>query len=333
MYQTPFHTKPLEDYAFLVTGGAGFIGSNIVEYLLKHGARKVRVLDNLATGRRENVDIFLNHPNYEFFEGDIRNPEDCKAACEGIDMISHQAALGSIPRSVADPITTNNVNAGGFVNILHAAKEAGIERVVFASSSSVYGDNATLPKQEDRIGRQISPYAVSKYTNELYAYVFGQIYGMKLIGMRYFNVFGPRQDPSGQYAAVIPLFADHIMRGKAPFINGDGTYSRDFTFVENVVQINLKALLTDNDAAFGEIYNVAVGVRFTIQELYDSLCEILEVDMKPNYRETRVGDIPHSLADISKARNLLGYDPQIDFKSGLELTVDYFKDLYREKSI
>lgn len=314
--------------SFLITGGAGFIGSNIVEYLLKHGAKKVRVLDNLLTGRAINLDPFRDEARFEFLEGDIRSREDCMAACDGMDVISHQAALGSIPRSVKDPATTNDINAAGFVNMLMAARDSGIDRVVFASSSSVYGDEPTLPKVEHKIGRQISPYAVSKYINELYSHVFGELYGQKLIGLRYFNVFGQNQDPKGVYAAVIPLFIDLMLQGKRPFINGDGTNTRDFTYIENVVQVNVKAMLTDNEEAFGEIYNIAYGERYSVLDLFNAIRDILDIDMEPQFRDNRPGDIPHSLADISKARERLGYDPQYNFKDGLALAIDYYRKQY-----
>lgn len=325
MYTTAFHDRPLSDYHFLVTGGAGFIGSHIVEYLLQHGAGKVRVLDNLSTGSRSNVELFAGNPRYEFVEGDIRSLDDCRRACEGIQLVSHQAALGSIPRSIADPLTTNDVNLNGFLNILTAARDAGIGRVVYASSSSVYGDDATLPKTESKVGRQISPYAVSKYANELYGFVFGRTYGMKTIGLRYFNVFGPRQRPDGPYAAVIPLFIDTLLRGEAPFINGDGSNSRDFTYVENVVQVNLRALLCENEAAFGQVFNVAVGRQYSLLDLYRALQKLSGSTLEAQFRASRPGDIPHSLADISKAGALLGYRPTVHFEEGLRHTVQFFR--------
>lgn len=328
MYDTPFHDNPINTKSFLVTGGSGFIGSNIVAYLLKHGAKKVRVLDNLLTGRYSNIKAFETDPRFEFLQGDIRKRGDCMAACEGIDIISHQAALCSIPRSVEDPVTTNDINAGGFVNMLMAARDSGIDRLVFASSSSVYGDEPSLPKVEHKIGRQISPYAVSKYINELYSYVFGDLYDMKLMGLRYFNVFGQNQDPKGVYAAVIPLFIDMMLQGKSPFINGDGSNTRDFTYVENVVQVNVKAMLTDNEDAFGEIYNVAYGERFSVLDLFEAIRDVLDIDMEPQFRDNRAGDIPHSLADISKARKNLGYDPQFNFKEGLSLAIEYYRSQY-----
>ena len=320
-----FHTIDISGKSFLVTGGAGFIGSHIVEYLTKHGAGKVRVLDNLSTGLRSNIDLFTSFPNYEFIEGDIRDADTCRRACEGIDHITHQAALGSVPRSVKDPVTSNDVNISGFVTMLTAAKDAGVKTFVYASSSSVYGDEPNLPKREERTGNLLSPYAVTKMTNELYASVFGRLYGIKVAGLRYFNIFGPRQDPNGPYAAVIPLFVSGIINRTPVYINGDGEQTRDFTYVENAVQANVKAMLCDNDAAFGQAYNIAVGDNFTVNFLFQQIREQLGIDHAPIYREAREGDIRDSLADISKARKLLGYEPTQHFLSGLSTTVDYFK--------
>jgi UDP-N-acetylglucosamine 4-epimerase len=319
-----FHTKDISDKSFLITGGAGFIGSHIVEYLLKNGAGKVRVLDNLATGSANNVAMFRSYANYEFIEGDIRQPATCRNACAGIDYVSHQAALGSVPRSVKDPIATNEVNVSGFVNVLTAAKDAGVQTFTYASSSSVYGDEPNLPKVEERTGNLLSPYAVSKKANELYAAVFRDLYGMKLAGLRYFNVFGPRQDPEGPYAAVIPLFVSGILKRQPVYINGDGEQTRDFTFVENAVQANIRSMLTDNNEAFGKVYNVAVGANYTVNFLYRSVGELLNIDHPATYREPRAGDIRDSLADISKAKQLLGYAPTQQFLDGLRLTVEYF---------
>lgn len=329
---TQFHNKDISQYTFLITGGAGFIGSHIVEYLLRNGAAKVRVLDNLATGLRSNVDLFAHYPNYEFIEGDIRDYALCLRACEGVDYVSHQAALGSVPRSVKDPIASNEVNVTGFLNVLQAAKESAIKAFVYASSSSVYGDEPSLPKIESRVGNPLSPYAVTKKTNELYAQVFGQLYGMKIIGFRYFNVFGPRQDPNGPYAAVMPLFVSGILNQTPVYINGDGEQTRDFTYVDNAVQANIRGMLSDNDAAFGSVYNVAVGENFSVNYLYHAIRDLLGVAHEATYREERAGDIRNSLADISKARALLGYDPQYRFEDGLKLTVAYFKQLYTNPS-
>lgn len=311
----------------LVTGGAGFIGSNIVEKLLQLGYQ-VRVLDNLSSGKQENVDLFSSHPNYEFMLGDIKNIEDCHKACKGVDAVSHQAALGSVPRSIQFPLDTNANNIDGFVNMLFAAKEAGIKRFVYASSSSVYGDEPNLPKVENKIGKPLSPYAVTKATNEVYADVFAKTYGMELIGFRYFNIFGPRQDPNGQYAAVMPLFIKALLNNEAPYINGDGEQSRDFTYVDNAVQANLLGLTTDNPEAINQVYNIALGERFTINQMYESISKILEKDIPAIHRDPRAGDIRDSLADISKAKNLLGYSPTHRFVDGLPLTINYFKSIF-----
>lgn len=327
MYEIPFHKNSIENKRFLITGGAGFIGSNITEYLLKHGA-KVRVFDNLATGNIENLSEFKSNPNFEFFEGDLRNVEDCNNACKEIDAVCHQAAIGSVPRSIKDPITSNDVNVGGFVNMLTAAKDAGITRFVYASSSSVYGDEPNLPKKEERIGNPLSPYAVTKFTNEVYANVFARCYNLELIGLRYFNIFGPKQDPNGVYAAVMPLFIKALLNNEAPYINGDGEQSRDFTFVHNAVQANVLALTTDKAAACNQAYNIAFGQRFTINQMYDAICAYLQKDIKAIHREPRDGDIRDSLADISKAQQLLGYQPQYSFEQGLPLTIEYFKQIF-----
>ncbi len=312
----------LSDYRFLVTGGAGFIGSHIVEYLLQQGAKEVRVLDNFATGSRQNLAHLHHYTQLNLLEGDIRHANICLEACKNIDFVSHQAALGSVPRSIKDPISTNEVNVGGFVNMLFAAHQQGVKRVVYASSSSVYGDEPNLPKIETRIGKPLSPYAVSKLTNEIYAQVFAQTYDMKLIGLRYFNVFGPRQSPHGAYAAVIPLFIEHLRRQHAPFINGNGEQSRDFTYVENAVQANIRALFATKPEALGQVYNVAVGTRYTVNQLYNAIAELLQCrHIAPQYREARAGDVAHSLADINKARYLLDYVPVVDFHTGLSLTV------------
>jgi UDP-N-acetylglucosamine 4-epimerase len=329
MFETKYHSQDLSGFSFLVSGGAGFIGSNIVAYLLKYGAGKVRVFDNLATGRLSNLEQFNSNPAFEFMEGDLRNLDDCRKACMGIDYVSHQAALGSVPRSINEPWNTNDVNVGGFVNMLSAAKDAGVKNFVYASSSSVYGDEKSLPKVEDKIGKQLSPYAVSKFTNELYADVFNKVYGMQIIGLRYFNIFGPNQDPNGQYAAVIPLFVSKIMKQEEVFIDGDGEQTRDFTFVENAVQANVRSMLCENKEAFGQVYNIAVGENFSVNQLYTSIQQLLHSNHAPTYRETRKGDVRNSLADISKAEKLLGYQPRFDFKKGLEITVEYFKEIYK----
>ncbi len=318
----------LSDSTFLVTGGAGFIGSHIAEYLLKHGAKKVRVLDNLANGFESNLTVLKEYPAFEFINGDIRNTEICLQACDGIDYISHQAALGSVPRSIKEPVYFSEVNITGTVNIMKAAADKGVKQMVYASSSSVYGDEQTLPKQEDKIGNALSPYAVTKRTNELYAKVFSQAYGLKIMGFRYFNIFGPRQDPDGAYAAVIPLFVKGIINRTPVYINGDGEQTRDFTFVDNAVQINIKGMLTDNNEAFNKAYNVAIGERFTVNQLYKICQQQLDSDFAATYREPRAGDIRDSLADISLAQKLLNYQPTKKFEDGLIETIQYFKKLY-----
>lgn len=319
--------------SILVTGGAGFIGSNLCDYLLNNG-NKVRCLDNFATGKRENIACFLSHPDFELLEGDIRNLDDCREACAGMDFVLHQAALGSVPRSIQDPITSNDVNVSGFLNMLVAARDAGIERFVYAASSSTYGDSKSLPKVEDVIGKPLSPYAITKYVNELYADVFGKTYGFETIGLRYFNVFGRRQDPHGAYAAVIPKFVIALMRHEAPVINGDGSFSRDFTYIDNVVEANIKALAAKNPKAVNTVYNVAYGERTNLNELFEMLRENLSAfdpaiaGIEPVYGPERMGDVPHSLASIEKAQQLLEYNPAYDMKKGLKQAVSwYWKNL------
>jgi UDP-N-acetylglucosamine/UDP-N-acetylgalactosamine 4-epimerase len=323
-----FHTESLSEKKFLVTGGAGFIGSHIAEYLLQHGAKKVRVLDNMVNGFNTNLEILKQYPAFEFIEGDIRNADACAQACDGMHYVSHQAALGSVPRSIKEPLYFTEVNVTGFANILKAAVDAKVSSFVYASSSSVYGDEKTLPKVESKIGNCLSPYAATKKTNELYAQVFADVYGIKVMGFRYFNIFGPRQDPDGPYAAVIPLFVKGILKQMPVYINGDGEQTRDFTFVENAVQINIKGMLTANDTAFNKAYNVAVGERFTVNELYKACQTQLGSNFAPTYREPRAGDIRDSLADVSLAKNLLGYEPTKNFEDGLITTIEYFSNLY-----
>lgn len=309
----------------LVTGGAGFIGSNIVEDLLGDDRISlVRVLDNLSTGTRKNIEPFFSHPKFEFEWGDIREYTTCLDVCRDIDLVCHQAALGSVPRSIKYPVTTNNVNITGTLNVFTAAKESGIKRVVYAASSSTYGDSKELPKREENIGTPISPYAVTKLVNELYARVYGQLYDIQFIGLRYFNVFGPRQDPNGAYAAVIPLFFEAIRKNQPPTINGDGEQSRDFTYVSNAVLANKLALFSENPEAMNQVYNVACGTQTTLNQLWDFICEITGSNMTPTYGPNRPGDVRHSLADISKAGKLINYIPKVDIKTGLEKTQDWF---------
>ena len=325
MYDTAYHgNAEIKNKKILVTGGAGFIGSNIVEYLLKYGA-KVRVLDNFLSGFRENIETFLSNLSFELIEGDISRIEDCMLACDGIDIVCHQAAMGSVPRSVKEPHLSTLYNVTGFVNMVHAAHSNGIKRFVYASSSSVYGDEPNLPKKEEKIGTPLYPYAITKYSNELFAENFGKLYGMEFIGFRYFNVFGPKQSPKGAYAAVIPLFIDACLYDKEVYINGDGKQTRDFTFVENVVQINIKAMFTDSAESLNQVYNVGCGGRYNLLELFEGIRLAVGIDKKPILREAREGDIRDSQADISKAERLLGYDARIDFYKGLQLTVDFFK--------
>lgn len=312
----------------LVTGGAGFIGSNLCEALLEKN-NTVICLDNFSTGKRENIASIEEHSNFTLIEGDIRNLEDCMLAASGVDYILHQAALGSVPRSIKDPITTNEVNVSGFLNMLVAARDHKVKRFVFAASSSTYGDSESLPKVEDIIGIPLSPYAVTKYVNELYADVFGKTYGLETIGLRYFNVFGRKQDANGAYAAVIPKFVNQFMNLESPVVNGDGSFSRDFTYIDNVIQANLLSLIASKEAA-NEVYNVAFGDRNTLIDLCDSLKEFLSnynpkiKDVEVVFGPNRIGDIPHSHADISKAKKLLNYNPKFSLKEGLKESIDWY---------
>lgn len=310
----------------LITGGAGFIGSNLVSSLLQdERVSKVRVLDNLATGSMDNINEFLSNKKFEFVNGDIRNYATCLEACTDIDLITHQAALGSVPRSINDPLTSNEVNVTGTLNIFNAAKEKKCKRIVYAASSSTYGDHPGLPKVEDVIGNPLSPYAVTKYVNELYARVYGKLYGMEIIGLRYFNIFGPKQNPNGPYAAVIPLFAEAILKNAPPTINGDGAHSRDFTFVENAVQANTLALFTTNKEAVNQVYNIACGHQTSLLELFNGLKKEAGITLEPLFGPERVGDVKHSLADISKAKKYLGYAPVISVQEGLTKTFGWYK--------
>lgn len=317
----------------LISGGAGFIGSNLCAHFLSEGYQ-VRCFDNLATGRKRNIESLVENPSFEFIEGDIRNFEDCANAVKGIDAVLHQAALGSVPRSIDDPITTNAVNTAGFLNMLEASRKQGIKRFVYAASSSTYGDHPALPKLEDNIGKPLSPYAVTKYINELYAKVYFDLFGMELIGLRYFNVFGPNQDPNGAYAAAIPKFIQAFINHTSPSIHGDGEQTRDFTYIDNVVQINALALESENPEAYGEVFNVAYGNRSSINEVVNKIRallanydkEISNIDM--NYAAPRQGDVRHSLASIEKAQSILNYKPKYDALQGLERAIDwYWKDL------
>ena len=309
----------------LVTGGAGFIGSNIVASLLiDPRVSKVRVLDNLSTGFLHNIQDFFNNPKFEFIEGDIRGFDTCLKATEGIQLITHQAALGSVPRSIKDPITTNEVNIGGTLNIFNAAVQNKVKRVVFAASSSTYGDSQGLPKVEHIIGKPLSPYAVTKYVNELYADVFARTYDFEYVGLRYFNVFGPKQDPNGAYAAVIPLFFKAALDGIGPIINGDGTNSRDFTFVDNAVEANILALFSENREAINQVYNVACGERTNLNELWSNIKLITNSNAEATHGPNRSGDIPHSLASIDKAQSLLNYTGKIKLKEGLERAFEFY---------
>ncbi len=323
----------LSSSKILVSGGAGFIGSNLCEKLLELGTTVV-CLDNFATGKRENLEAIIENPKFNLIEGDIRNLHTCHQAAIGVDYILHQAALGSVPRSLKDPITTNEVNVSGFLNMLIAARDAGVKRFVYAASSSTYGDSENLPKVENIIGKPLSPYAITKYVNELYADIFKSAYNLDTIGLRYFNVFGRKQDPNGAYAAVIPKFVIQLMNHESPVINGDGTYSRDFTYIDNVIQMNLLALTTENEKAVNEVYNTAVGDRTNLLELTTLLKEYLShydpeiATVEIKHGANRAGDIPHSLASVEKAKKLLGYDPQYKIKEGLKEAVDwYWKNL------
>lgn len=319
----------ISNFKILVTGGAGFIGSNLCEYLIRSG-NEVVCLDNFSTGKIENIESLLTNPAFKLITGDIRNLTDCKTAVEGVDYILHEAALGSVPRSINDPITTNEVNINGFLNMLITARDANVKRFIYAASSSTYGDSEFLPKVEEVIGNPLSPYAITKYVNELYAGVFSNIYGIECIGLRYFNVFGRKQDPNGAYAAVIPLFVKQLIEHQSPLINGDGEYSRDFTYIDNVIHMNMIALETNNSAAVNTVYNTAFGDRTTLNQLVGYLKEFLsEFDPEISniqilHGPNRNGDIPHSLASISKAKRLLGYNPQFNLRDGLKEVVAWY---------
>lgn len=308
---------------FLVTGGAGFIGANLVGALLQLGC-KVRAMDNLSTGYKENIDQFLASPDFEFRIGDVRNLDDCRQACEGVDFVLHQAAWGSVPRSIEQPLLYEEINIGGTLKMLQAGREAGVKRFVYASSSSVYGDSMAVPKVEGEEGRPLSPYALTKQTNEMFAENYFRLYGLQVIGLRYFNVFGPKQDPGSPYAAVVPQFIQSLLRGDTPLVHGDGEQSRDFTYVTNAVQANLKACVAPL-AACGQVFNVACGRCTKLNELLDMLADIIGVRIQPRYGPARPGDVRHSLADINHAKALLDYNPEVLVRTGLELTVSWFQ--------
>jgi len=325
LYNIPFHDIDLSKYSFLITGGAGFIGSNLVEYLLRYNAGHVRVLDNLSNGYFENIKDFMQLSNFEFIEGDIRDLETCRKAVNGIHFISHQAALGSVPRSITDPILTNEVNINGFLNMLYEVKNStSVKKFVYAASSSTYGDSKELPKIEGKEGEVLSPYAVTKLVNELYANVFSKVYNFQSIGLRYFNVFGPKQNPDNPYAAVIPIFCKSFLENTTLKIFGDGSTSRDFTFIENVVQANIKAFFRQ-DFDKHEVFNVACGDQTSLIKVIDILNKISSSQKKPIFEENRKGDIKHSKADISKIIKFLSYEPLVDFENGLKITYDWYK--------
>lgn len=313
----------------LITGGAGFIGSNLCEYFLNSG-QKVVCLDNFSTGHHHNLKEFLANPDFKLIEGDIRNINDCILAVKGVDYVLHQAALGSVPRSINDPVTTNDVNVSGFLNMLVSARDAKVKRFVYAASSSTYGDSEGLPKVEEVIGKPLSPYAITKYVNELYADIFSKTYGLETIGLRYFNVFGRKQDPKGAYAAVIPKFVMQLMNYESPVINGDGNYSRDFTYIDNVIQMNVLAISSENPEAVNTVYNTAFGDRNTLNDLVGYLKKYLSefdpkiADVPITYGEKRAGDIPHSLANIDKAKKLLGYNPKYSLEAGLKEAIRWY---------
>jgi UDP-N-acetylglucosamine 4-epimerase len=326
LYNTPYHEIDLSEYSFLITGGAGFIGSNLVEYLLKFNAGHVRIIDNLSNGYFDNIKDFLELANFEFIEGDIRDLETCRKAVNGIDFISHQAALGSVPRSISDPITSNEVNINGFLNILVAARDSSrLKKMVYAASSSTYGDSPIMPKVEGNEGNPLSPYAVTKLVNELYSDVFSRVYSFHTIGLRYFNIFGPKQNPNNPYAAVIPIFCKNFLDSKSPTINGDGNTSRDFTFIENAVQANIKAMLCSK-LSNHEVMNVACGDQFSLNELVQLLQFESGKDINANYVPERIGDVKHSKASINKIARLLNYFPEFKFKDGLAITYNWYKE-------
>lgn len=325
MYSKKFHSGDLSHHSFAITGGAGFIGSHLLEYLISHKAGRIVVLDDLSSGSKENLKQAAEYKGFEFIEGSICDITVCNRAFKNIDFVLHQAAVCSVPRSLANPVATNEVNVSGFLNILMAAKKADVKRLVYASSSSVYGDSKKLPKGETDPVSPLSPYAVSKYTNELYASVFTRNFGMNIIGLRYFNIFGPRQSPGGPYAAAIPLFISALLEKRLPVIFGDGNQTRDFTFVENVVQANIKALFSPTEAN-GNVFNIACGERTSINQLFNMLAQNAGTKVTPEYKPYRIGDVKDSIADINKAKTLLGYVPEVTFNKGIETTWNWFKE-------
>lgn len=328
IYNTKYHNLDISQFSFLITGGAGFIGSNLVEYLLKYNAGHVRVLDNLSNGYFENIKDYIGLPNFEFINGDIRDYNVCESALKDIDFVSHQAALGSVPRSIKDPISTNDVNISGFLNILNAVKESNkVIKMVYAASSSTYGDSTNLPKIEGHEGSPLSPYAVTKLVNELYAQVFAKIYGTNTIGLRYFNVFGPKQNPNNPYAAVIPKFVNSFLQNTSITINGDGETSRDFTFIENVVQANIKGMLS-KDIFSHQVYNVACGEKISLNEMVKLLSEFSKNEIEITYGPEREGDVKHSLASIDKIMKELGYEPNVKFRTGLKMAFNWYSINY-----
>jgi UDP-N-acetylglucosamine/UDP-N-acetylgalactosamine 4-epimerase len=331
VYTKQFHSGDLSQFSFAITGGAGFIGSHLLEYLLSHKAGRIVVLDDLSSGSLDNLKQAEGYKGFEFIQGSICDIKACEKAFKGIDFVMHQAALCSVPRSLANPVATNEVNVSGFLNMLMAAKSAGVKRLVYASSSSVYGDSKKLPKAEIDPVSPLSPYAVSKYTNELYASVFARNFGMNIIGLRYFNIFGPRQSPGGPYAAAIPLFVSALLENCSPIIFGDGNQTRDFTFVENVVQANIKALFAPEEAN-GNVFNIACGERTSINQLFEMLAKSADSKVKAEYKPYRTGDVKDSIADIGKAKSLLGYAPEINFNKGIETTWNWYNEVHKVKS-
>lgn len=324
MYEKSWHKEDISDRRFLITGGAGFIGSHLVEYLLQHGAKEVRVLDDLSTGFLANMNDFTEHENFTFINGSIVDLFACHKACEGVDYVLHHAALGSVPRSIDNPIATHHVNADGFLNMLVAARDAKVKRFIYASSSSVYGDNTDSPKKEENVGRALSPYAVTKKLNEQYAAVFADLYSMDVLGFRYFNIFGPRQNPSGAYAAAIPLFIDGLLNNKPVYINGDGLQSRDFTFVSNVVKANMLALTAPSENVRGQVFNIAAGGSTSVLAIFNTLKKYSGSAVEAQHREDRKGEIRDSCADVFRAQNAFGYSAEVKTDEGLKLTLDSF---------